>query len=230
MAALRVRRGHRPGNPESPAPERFPVPNTEILAGRERSHDACARGMRRPAPYAESMTNSARFDRGHTDDLMSFLAASPSPYHAVANAAERLEKAGFRQVAETDAWDGGDRREVRAARRRDHRLVRARGRERRRLRTGSSARTPTLPICASSRSPTPARTAGGRSPSRSTAARCSTPGSTATWGSRGRVTLRRRQSPARHTSTGRCCACPSSPCTSTARSTPTASSSTSSAT
>ncbi|MEW2401620.1 M18 family aminopeptidase [Streptomyces sp. NPDC046862] len=49
---------------------------------------------------------SARFDRGHTDDLMTFLAASPSPYHAVANAAERLEKAGFRQVAETDAWDG----------------------------------------------------------------------------------------------------------------------------
>ncbi|MGW1835636.1 M18 family aminopeptidase [Streptomyces sp. NPDC002067] len=52
------------------------------------------------------MTNSARFDRGHTDDLMSFLAASPSPYHAVANAAARLEAAGFRQVAETDAWDG----------------------------------------------------------------------------------------------------------------------------
>ncbi|UNO41053.1 M18 family aminopeptidase [Streptomyces sp. MST-110588] len=53
------------------------------------------------------MSTSARFDRGLTDDLMSFLAASPSPYHAVANAAERLEKAGFRQVAETDAWDGG---------------------------------------------------------------------------------------------------------------------------
>ncbi|MEV7427067.1 MULTISPECIES: M18 family aminopeptidase [unclassified Streptomyces] len=52
------------------------------------------------------MSTSARFDRGHTDDLMSFLAASPSPYHAVANAAERLEKAGFRQVRETDAWDG----------------------------------------------------------------------------------------------------------------------------
>ncbi|CAM5621597.1 putative M18 family aminopeptidase 2 [Streptomyces spiroverticillatus] len=47
-----------------------------------------------------------RFDRGHTDDLKSFLAAGPSPYHAVAAAAERLEKAGFRQVAETDAWDG----------------------------------------------------------------------------------------------------------------------------
>ncbi|MGW4439422.1 M18 family aminopeptidase [Streptomyces sp. NPDC004596] len=52
------------------------------------------------------MSAAARFDRGHTDDLMSFLAASPSPYHAVANTAERLEKAGFRQVAETDAWDG----------------------------------------------------------------------------------------------------------------------------
>ncbi|MFI1937515.1 M18 family aminopeptidase [Streptomyces purpureus] len=48
----------------------------------------------------------ARFDRGHTDDLMTFLAASPSPYHAVANAGERLEKAGFRQVEETAAWDG----------------------------------------------------------------------------------------------------------------------------
>ncbi|MFI6657066.1 M18 family aminopeptidase [Streptomyces sp. NPDC050523] len=51
------------------------------------------------------MSEPHRFDRGHTDDLMSFLAASPSPYHAVAGAAERLEKAGFRQVAETDAWD-----------------------------------------------------------------------------------------------------------------------------
>ncbi|MER5749302.1 M18 family aminopeptidase [Streptomyces sp. NPDC002088] len=52
------------------------------------------------------MSEPSRFDRGHTDDLMSFLTASPSPYHAVANAAERLEKAGFRQVSETDAWDG----------------------------------------------------------------------------------------------------------------------------
>ncbi|WP_328318615.1 M18 family aminopeptidase [Streptomyces sp. NBC_00388] len=51
------------------------------------------------------MSTSVRFDRGHTDDLMTFLTASPSPYHAVANAAGRLEKAGFRQVSETDAWD-----------------------------------------------------------------------------------------------------------------------------
>ncbi|WP_405796922.1 M18 family aminopeptidase [Streptomyces sp. NBC_01506] len=52
------------------------------------------------------MSRSARFDRGHTDDLMTFLAASPTPYHTVANAAARLEKAGFRQVQETDAWEG----------------------------------------------------------------------------------------------------------------------------
>ncbi|MGY3202925.1 M18 family aminopeptidase [Streptomyces sp. TE5632] len=52
------------------------------------------------------MSAPSPFDRGHTDDLMTYLAASPTPYHAVANAAERLEKAGFRQVVETDAWDG----------------------------------------------------------------------------------------------------------------------------
>ncbi|MDI3384753.1 M18 family aminopeptidase [Streptomyces sp. B-S-A8] len=51
-------------------------------------------------------SSPSRFGRGHTDDLMSFLSASPSPYHAVASVAERLEKAGFRQVEETDAWDG----------------------------------------------------------------------------------------------------------------------------
>lgn len=52
------------------------------------------------------MRTPPRFDRGHTDDLMTFLTSSPTPYHAVASAAERLEKAGFRQVSETDAWDG----------------------------------------------------------------------------------------------------------------------------
>ncbi|MFW6692500.1 M18 family aminopeptidase [Streptomyces sp. MAR4 CNX-425] len=46
-----------------------------------------------------------RFDRGHTDDLAGYLTASPTPYHAVAEAARRLEKAGFTQLHETDAWD-----------------------------------------------------------------------------------------------------------------------------
>jgi len=49
----------------------------------------------------------AHFDRKHTDDLVTFLAASPSPYHAVASAAERLERVGFRRVSEAEAWDGG---------------------------------------------------------------------------------------------------------------------------
>ncbi|CAL9484281.1 putative M18 family aminopeptidase 2 [Streptomyces sp. enrichment culture] len=62
----------------------------------------------RPSPATAGSASRASqvFHRPHTDDLMAFLAASPTPYHAVANAAERLEKAGFRQVAETDAWDG----------------------------------------------------------------------------------------------------------------------------
>lgn len=52
------------------------------------------------------MSAYPHFDREHTDDLMAFVAASPSPYHAVASAAERLAKAGFTQVAEADAWSG----------------------------------------------------------------------------------------------------------------------------
>ena len=36
--------------------------------------------------------------------LLEFLAASPSPYHAVARAAARLDAAGFDVLAETEAW------------------------------------------------------------------------------------------------------------------------------
>jgi aspartyl aminopeptidase len=52
------------------------------------------------------MSTSRRFDRAHTDDLAAFLTASPTPYHAVRGAADLLERAGFREVRETDAWDG----------------------------------------------------------------------------------------------------------------------------
>jgi aspartyl aminopeptidase len=45
-----------------------------------------------------------RFDRSHTDDLAAFIQASPTPYHACAEAGRRLEAAGFRQLAETDFW------------------------------------------------------------------------------------------------------------------------------
>ncbi len=47
------------------------------------------------------------FDRTHTDDLAAFVTASPTPYHAVASVAERLDKAGFRRLAESEPWDAG---------------------------------------------------------------------------------------------------------------------------
>lgn len=40
-------------------------------------------------------------------DLRAFLDASPSPWHAVRSAAERLTAAGFREVSLTEPWNGG---------------------------------------------------------------------------------------------------------------------------
>ncbi len=40
-----------------------------------------------------------------TEDLLAFIAASPSPYHAVATAAARLEAAGFKPLDEAEAWE-----------------------------------------------------------------------------------------------------------------------------
>ncbi|KAI0693785.1 aspartyl aminopeptidase [Cytidiella melzeri] len=37
--------------------------------------------------------------------LISFINASPTPFHAVRTAALRLEKAGFRKIKETDQWE-----------------------------------------------------------------------------------------------------------------------------
>jgi aspartyl aminopeptidase len=37
-------------------------------------------------------------------DLLAFLGDSPTPFHAVASASARLGAAGFRAIAETDAW------------------------------------------------------------------------------------------------------------------------------
>ncbi|KAF1841552.1 peptidase M18, aminopeptidase I [Cucurbitaria berberidis CBS 394.84] len=38
------------------------------------------------------------------DDFLSFVNASPTPFHAVKSAKERLEKVGFKQIKERDSW------------------------------------------------------------------------------------------------------------------------------
>ncbi|GHH55730.1 aspartyl aminopeptidase [Streptomyces umbrinus] len=45
-------------------------------------------------------------DPSHTEDLLAFLQGSSSPYHAVSQAARRLEKAGFTELSETEEWTG----------------------------------------------------------------------------------------------------------------------------
>jgi aspartyl aminopeptidase len=50
---------------------------------------------------------ATKFDRAHTDDLLDFLRASPTPFHAVAESAARLERAGFTRLAETESWADG---------------------------------------------------------------------------------------------------------------------------
>jgi aspartyl aminopeptidase len=45
-----------------------------------------------------------RFDRSHTDDLAAYIKASPTPYHACAEAGRRLDAAGFVRLGEADEW------------------------------------------------------------------------------------------------------------------------------
>ena len=42
--------------------------------------------------------------RQHAQDLLDFIDASPSPWHAVASAVSRLQHAGFQPLAEVDRW------------------------------------------------------------------------------------------------------------------------------
>jgi aspartyl aminopeptidase len=45
--------------------------------------------------------------REHLDDLGRFVTASPSSFHAVAEAARRLVESGFVELAESEEWPGG---------------------------------------------------------------------------------------------------------------------------
>ena len=50
---------------------------------------------------------ATRFDQAHTDELLAYLQAAPTPFHAVAEAAARLELAGFTRLEEADSWSDG---------------------------------------------------------------------------------------------------------------------------
>ncbi len=76
----------------------------------------CALGRTRPSLYSSTLSSPSErrerpcpphIDRSHSDDLLSFIRSSPSPYHVVAHAAQRLEKAGFQELRETDDWTAG---------------------------------------------------------------------------------------------------------------------------
>ena len=41
---------------------------------------------------------------GGIDDLLAYLDASPSPWHAVASSLERLDAAGYVRLQETEPW------------------------------------------------------------------------------------------------------------------------------
>lgn len=49
-----------------------------------------------------SMASKASLKRA--EDFVDFLNASPTPFHAVRSAVQRLEKAGFKQIKERDSW------------------------------------------------------------------------------------------------------------------------------
>lgn len=51
------------------------------------------------------MTAAPADARAHIDDLADFVTASPSSYHAAAEALRRLESAGFAPLDETAAWE-----------------------------------------------------------------------------------------------------------------------------
>ena len=113
------------------------------------------------------------------DDLCSYLDASPSPFHAVANASDRLGAAGFTEM--TTAATGPIFASAGFVRR-DGGLIAWRtpdgvGPERR---SGSSVHTPIRPASASSRARISRTSAGSSSTSRCTAASSTTRGSTAT--------------------------------------------------
>lgn len=62
-------------------------------------------GELKGAPVGSQVVNGLHFPAdAHLDDLSSYLGISPSPYHAVANATQRLVAEGFVVLSETEEW------------------------------------------------------------------------------------------------------------------------------
>jgi aspartyl aminopeptidase len=60
--------------------------------------------MTRPSPTSPPHAAASAASDPSLGALMAYLDASPSPFHAVANARTRLEAAGFTELSERDAW------------------------------------------------------------------------------------------------------------------------------
>ena len=119
-------------------------------------------------------------------DLLEFIDASPTPFHAVAETAARLEARGYRRLEEADAWDVAPGDKVYLVRGGGSlaafHLGQAASPEAGFRLVGAHTDSPNLRVKPNPSSRNPAMRSSASSP---TAACCSTPGSTATSRSRG---------------------------------------------
>jgi aspartyl aminopeptidase len=95
VLARPVNRLGRGKSPRSPAPRgrfEFPFQIEDLPRRRPDSPE--------PGGYGVAMPDLVQ-------DLLAFIDRSPTPYHAVAECARRLEAAGFQRLAESDVWDHG---------------------------------------------------------------------------------------------------------------------------
>src|SRR5262245_37072342 len=75
-------------------------------AGRETSPWDDASRMQRESPLSDPLQSRAMVDRSQevAHELCAFLDASPTPFHACAEVARRLERAGFARLSEAEPW------------------------------------------------------------------------------------------------------------------------------